>query len=88
MSDEIGLGKYAEQLLNNPAYQAAMTIIKGDLFDEFSRQTLWNDTKRRESIHKQMAAVTALENKINMMVSNGNALEKLEQRNKKLKSIR
>lgn len=87
MSDEIGLGKYAEQLLNNPAYQAALTAIKGDLFEQFSRKTVWSGKRKRENIYKQMQAINALEDKVTKFVSNGKALEQMAERNKKLKSV-
>jgi hypothetical protein len=82
--DEIGLGQYAEQLLGNPAYQAALTMIKGDIFDEFSRRTIWSGKKKREQLYLQMQAVNALEENIKMLMSNGKALEKMGARNKKL----
>ena len=87
MNDEIGLGQYAEQLMGNPAYQTALMMIKGDLFEEFNRGTVWNGTKKRENIYKQMQAVNALEDKIKNMVSTGKGLEKMEARHKKLKSV-
>ena len=88
MTDEIGLGQYAEQLLGNPAYQTALMMIKGDLFEEFNRKTAWNGVKKREHIYKQMQAVNDLEAKIQNMVSNGKALAKMQERHSKLKSIR
>ena len=87
MTDEIALGHYAQQLLTNPAYQTALMMIKGDLFDEFNRKTSWNGTKKREHIYKQMQAVNELEAKIRNMMSSGSAIEKMEQRQKKLKSV-
>ena len=87
MSDEIPLGQYAEQLLGNPAYQTALMIIKAELFDEFSRGTIWSGKRKRENIYKQMQAVNDLEAKIQNMMSNGKALESMEKRRNKLKAV-
>lgn len=87
MTNEIPLGQYAEQLLGNPAYQAALMMIKADLFDEFSRGTIWSGRRKREDIYKQMQAINELEAKIQNMMTNGKALESMEKRHNKLKSV-
>ena len=88
MSEEIALGHEAEALINNPAYKAALLMIKAELFDAFSRKTLWNGKKKREDIYKQMQAVDALESKIQNMMSNGRALEKQQSRADRVKNIK
>lgn len=87
MTNEIPLGQYAEQLLGNPAYQAALVMIKAELFEEFSRGTIWSGKRKRENIYKQMQAVNELEAKIQSMMSNGKALESMEKRRQKLKAV-
>jgi hypothetical protein len=87
MSDDIALGQYADQLMGNPAYQTALMMIKGDLFEEFNRGTVWSGAKKRESIYKQMQAVNALEEKIENMMTTGKGLEQMEARHRKLKSV-
>lgn len=87
MTDDVGLGHYAAQLLENPAYQAAILMIKGDLFEEFSRRTIWSGKRRREDIYKKIQAVNELDEKIRKLMSNGKALEKMNDRNRRLKSV-
>ena len=87
MKDDIGLGHYASALLDNPAYQAAIMMMKADLFDEFSRKTLWNGKRKREDIYKRIQAVNELDEKIQKLMSNGKALEHMQERHKRLKSV-
>lgn len=88
MIDEIALGEYAEQLRENPALKAAFQVIKADLFDEFSRNTMWSGVKKREHIHKQICAINALEDKIDKFISDSNAAKKFLQKRDRLRSVR
>jgi len=88
MIEEISLGHEAEALINNPAYKTALMMIKAELFDSFSRGTIWSGKKKREDIYKQMQAINALEAKIQNMMSNGKALEKQLARTEKLQNVR
>jgi hypothetical protein len=88
MIDLEALGGYAEQLKSNPAYQHALTIIKADLFDQFSRGTIWNGRRKREHIYLQMQAVQALEDKINNLISNSKAMKTMNLRQERMSKVR
>lgn len=85
--EKIGLGHYAETLLNNPAYQHAIVALKAELFETFS-STKWFDKRERDETYRRIQTVKALEEKIESMMNNGKYLEQMESRQKQMRAAR
>jgi hypothetical protein len=57
-------GILAKQVIDNPAFKRAMMEVKADLFDEWSRQTVWDGKKKREKLWDMMQAANKFESKL------------------------
>ena len=62
--EDIEKGMKAKEILDNPVYRQVMLELKGDLFSEFSRETVWDGKKKREKIWDMMQAVNKFEEKL------------------------
>ena len=72
----------AQELLKNPAYQQAIMRVKADLFDEWSRNTMWDSKRKREKLWDMAQAAIAFENKLKKMIETADYELKQADRNK------
>ena len=79
---------HAKTILDNPIYQQAMIEIKGDLFEQWSKNTVWSGKRKREKIWDMMQGVIEFERKIEKALLDGRLLAKQEERQERLKSVR
>lgn len=87
--NEIAIGQFAEELLNNLAYIEAFKRVEKRLFDEFkSTGSSFFGKKKREHIHKQVQTVSAIQEEIKVMVANGKFLQQEEARKERAKNFK
>ena len=86
--EKIEKAMHAKTLLDNPLYKQAMLEIKGDLFDQWSRKTIWNGKRKREKIWDMMQGIIEFESKLNNALIDGKMLVHEEARKEKIKNIR
>lgn len=79
---------HAKLLMDNPLYQEAMIHIKGDLFNQWSKNTIWSGKRKREKLWDMMQGVIEFESKITQAFNDGIMLAKQEERAEKLKNMR
>lgn len=78
-------GVLAKQVLDNPVYQEAMVIIRGDLMVKFEN-TKPEDSEKRDEIWRQMRTIAEMEKRIKKVMVDGNVCEAELSRLEKLKN--
>jgi len=86
--ETIEKGMKAKEILDNPVYKQMMLELKGDLFSEFNRETVWNGRKKREKIWDMMQAVNKFEEKLTDALTDAHFVAKDMERREKIKSVR
>ena len=67
MTDEEFLGEQAERVLENPAYQRAITAVKGQVYQEWS-ETGFFQRRKRERLWLMQRVVNQFESELARMV--------------------
>lgn len=74
LSDEVESAKQAKEIVNNPAYQKAITMIRGDLYNKF-RQCGWKDDEERAEIWRKEQIVNWFEDTLSETIQTGKLAE-------------
>lgn len=87
--EQIALGQFAEQMLNNPAYKAAFDRLERRLFGEFKKTgSSFFGRRKREHLHKKIQVVSEVRQEVEAMVGNGKFLEREEERKERAKHLK
>lgn len=65
----IMMGNYAESLLNNPAFKAAVKKVEADLFNAWKKSAP-KDADNREKLYYMLEAIAQVQIKLNGMFNN------------------
>lgn len=79
-------GVLAKQVLENPVYQEALVIIRGDLMVKFEN-TKPEDSGKRDEIWRQMRTVAEIEKRIKKVMVDGRVCEAELSRLEKAKKL-
>lgn len=70
LGDSVKFGGLASQVIDNPAYQAAITMIKATIFEDFQNSGP-EDAEQREEAWRTMKNLNALEGLFNDFLADG-----------------
>lgn len=88
-NEQIALGQFAEQMLNNPAYIEAFKRVESSLFEEFKKTgSSFFGRRKREHLHKKIQVVSEVRQQIETMLGSGKFLEREEQRKERAKNLK
>lgn len=85
---EIERAAVAKEVLDNSEYRRAIMEVKADLFNEWTRNTIWSGVKKREKLWAMMQAATELEDKLAKVLMDGKIKAKQVARAEKVSKIR
>ena len=74
MSD-IGLGKHAEAVVSNPAYQTAIMRVKARIFEQWQSTGLFQSKERKE-LWRLARVVQDFESEMQAMIEDGHLEDK------------
>lgn len=72
-------GEEAKKVVNNKAYQFAMTAIKGHIFDKLANTKILSDNGDNKyviELARELQSINALETKLEKIMSDGHFAEK------------
>jgi hypothetical protein len=83
---EVQRGVLAQQVLDNPVYQEAVTAIKAKLFDDWA-STKWYQHKKRQEIWRMYRAAESIESQIQKVMQTGRLGQQTLEYNQRLKKV-
>ena len=84
LSEEVEAARQAKEIVNNPMYQKAITMMRGELYNKF-KQCGWKDNEERAEVWRKEQIVDWFEDTLKECIETGKLAEKtLMQRVKKI----
>jgi hypothetical protein len=83
---EVQRGVLAQQIVDNPIYQEAITATKAKLFDEWA-STKWYQHKKRQEIWRMYRAAESIEAQIQKVMHTGKMGRQTLDNREKLKKV-
>lgn len=87
--DAIERGAESKSVLNNAAFNEAVTAMKADIITSWSRNTApVGGLQEREKLHMKMLLLNELEDKLRMMIDTAERATKAAQNRQNLSKVR
>lgn len=74
LGEQIHRKAMADDVVNNPVYQEAITAMKGELYAAFAK-TGWKDSAERDEIWRKQQAINWFENYLRQVMDTGRLAE-------------
>lgn len=74
LGEQIHRKTMADDVVNNPVYQEAITAMKGELYAAFAK-TGWKDSAERDEIWRKQQAINWFENYLRQVMDTGRLAE-------------